>query len=80
LINKDNGSIHVSFRVEVFTLNKIEGNSRYMKTIHSDNDRIEFKCLDSYDLPFVIRKIKGEEIQNEDLYFVHQGRLAKFVV
>ena len=79
-LSRDNNDIHVPFRVEFFTLNKIEGTSGYMKTIHSDNDRIEFKCLDSYDLPFVIRKIKDEKIQDEDLYFVHQGRLAKFVI
>ena len=40
---------------------------------------IEFKCLDNYMLPFVIRKFLGEEITDSDRVFYHEGLLAQFI-
>ena len=40
---------------------------------------IEFKCLDSYSLPFVIRQFMGEEVTDSDKVFYFEGRLAQFL-
>ena len=68
-------------RVELFTLHKINGTDGYYKEIFADNgeNSIEFKCLDNYMLPFVIRKFKGEEITESDKVFYHEGLLSKFI-
>lgn len=70
----------IPFKVETFTLNKIEGTNGYCKDIITDEGiKHEFKCLDSYQLPFVLRKMKGQEIQESDKVFMFEGHLAKFI-
>lgn len=68
-------------RVELFTLNKINGTDGYYKEILAENgcNNIEFKCLDNYMLPFVLRKFDGEEITENDKVFYHEGLLSKFI-
>ena len=67
--------------VELFYLHKINGTDGYYKEIVNDiNERsFEFKCLDNYMLPFVIRNFLGEEITDSDKVFYHEGLLAKFI-
>ena len=67
--------------VELFYLHKINGTDGYYKEIVNDiNERsFEFKCLDNYMLPFVIRSFLGEEITDSDKVFYHEGLLAKFI-
>lgn len=68
-------------RVELFTLHKINGTDGYYKEILSENEdvNIEFKCLDNYMLPFILRKFSGEEITESDKVFYHEGLLSKFI-
>lgn len=69
------------FKVKLFTLYKIHGTDGYYKEIFN-NDRekdIEFKCLDNYMLPFVIRHFLGEEVTDSDKVFCHEGLLAQFI-
>ena len=40
---------------------------------------IEFKCLDNYIMPFVLRYFLGEEVTESDKVFYHEGLLAKFI-
>ena len=80
-------SFSVPFRVELFTLHKINGTSGYYKEIYTYSIRngfakekdYEFKCLDNYMLPFVLRKFQGEEITENDKVFYHEGLLSKFI-
>ena len=67
--------------VELFYLHKINGTDGYYKEIVKDiNERsFEFKCLDNYMLPCVIRKFLGEEITDSDKIFYREGLLAKFI-
>ena len=67
--------------VELFYLHKINGTDGYYKEIVNDiNERsFEFKCLDNYMLPFVIRCFLGGEITDSDKVFYHEGLLAKFI-
>ena len=39
----------------------------------------EFKCLDNYMLPFVIRHWNNEEVTDSDKVFYHEGLLAQFI-
>ena len=71
----------IPLKVELFTLNKIKGTNGYCKAIYKlkVETRIKFKCLDSLYLPFVIKHFIGEEVQDNDKVFYHQGLLAKFI-
>ena len=68
-------------KVELFYLRKINGTDGYYKEIVKNiKERdIEFKCLDNYMLPFVLRKFLGEEITDSDKVFYHEGLLAQFI-
>ena len=72
----------IPLKVEIFTLHKIEGTDGYCKLVIIPNgaNNIEFKCLDNYMLPFVLRKFLGEEVTENDKVFYHEGLLAKFIV
>ena len=69
------------FKIESFILHSIPGTDGYYKEIHSENGEItyKFKCLNSYMLPFVIRKFRGEEVKESDKVFYHNGALAKYI-
>lgn len=71
----------VPLKVELFTLHKIDNTDGYYKEIFKENveKEIEFKCLDNYMLPFVIRSFLGEEITDSDRVFYHEGLLAQFI-
>lgn len=71
----------VPLKTELFVLHKIVGTDGYYKEIIGDNDNteIEFKCLDNYALPFVLRKFLGEDVTENDRVFYHEGLLAKFI-
>ena len=70
----------VPLKAEVFALHKINGTEGYYKEIIDKDGKvdIEFKCLDSNMLPFVIRKFCEEEVTENDKVFYHKGLLAKY--
>lgn len=67
----------IPFKIELFTLHKIHGTDGYYKEFN--NGEIEFKCLDNYMLPFVIRHFLGEEVTESDKVFYHERLLAQFI-
>ena len=69
------------FKVELFTLYKIHGTDSYYKEILNEDGGkdIEFKCLDNYMMPFVIRHFLGEKVTDSDKAFYHEGLLAQFI-
>lgn len=71
----------VPFRVELFSLYKIHGTAGYCKKIYEENGEynIDFKCLDSYMMPFVLRYFEREEVAESDKIFYHEGLLAKCI-
>lgn len=71
----------VPLKTELFMLHKIAGSDGYYKEISNKNGNteIELKCLDNYELPFVLRTFLGEEITESDKVFYHEGLLAKFI-
>ncbi len=73
--------IDIPLKIELFTLHKIENTDGFYKEIIKENgeNEIEFKCLDSYILPFVIRKFLGEDGQESDKVFYHDGLLAQYI-
>jgi len=62
-------------------LHKIGGTDGYYKEIFKEDGGrdIEFKCLDNYMLPFVLKKFLGEEITDSDKVFYYEGLLAQFI-
>lgn len=71
----------VPLRVELFKLHKLYGTDGYYKEVCNSDGKvsIEFKGVDNYMLPFVIRKFIGEEITDSDKVFYHEGLLSKFL-
>ena len=71
----------VPLKTELFMLHKIVGTDGYYKEIIDENGNveIEFKCLDNFALPFVLRKFLGEDVTESDRVFYHEGLLAKFI-
>ena len=71
----------IPLKTELFILHKIAGTDGFYKEIlyHDGNTDIEFKCLDNYVLPFVLRQFLGEEVTESDKVFYHEGLLAKYI-
>lgn len=78
LITDDN---IVPLRVEKFTLHKIKGCQGYYKEIRTDinTSKIDFKCIDNYMYPFILRKFNNEDITESDTIFYNEGLLSKFI-
>jgi hypothetical protein len=76
-----NVRFNIPFRIELFYLHKITGTDGYYKEIVKNiiEREYEFKCLNNYTLPFVLRKFNGEEITENDKVFYHEGLLSKFI-
>ena len=76
-----NVRFNIPFRIELFYLHKITGTDGYYKEIVKNiiEREYEFKCLNNYTLPFVLRKFNGEEITDNDKVFYHEGLLSKFI-
>lgn len=64
-------------RVSEFVLEKLE-NVKGFKKLFSDGE-VDFKCVQIYDLPKVIRKYNNLPENENDNYFSFEGRLAKFI-
>lgn len=76
-----NVRFNIPFRIELFYLHKITGIDGYYKEIVRNiiEREYEFKCLNNYTLPFVLRKFNREEITENDKVFYHEGLLSKFM-
>lgn len=76
-----NVRFNIPFKIELFYLHKITGTNGYYKEIVKNiiEREYEFKCLNNYTLPFVLRKFNGEEITENDKVFYHEGLLSKFI-
>lgn len=69
--------LHVPLKTELFVLHAVSGTGGFYK--ETSDGKIELKCMDSYMLPFVIRRFKGEDITESDKVFYEHGMLAKFI-
>lgn len=74
-------NIGVELRIELFTLHTIGGTDGFYKKIHEmdGTETIEFKCLSSHEIPFVLRELLKQEVKESDKVFYHEGLLAKFI-
>lgn len=80
-IENSTNNMDIPLKVELFKIHKIYGTDGYYKEILEKNGikKIQFKCLDNYILPFVIRHFMGEEVIESDKVFYHEGLLSKFI-
>ena len=49
----------------------------YMRAM--SDQTVDFKCLNNLTYPYVLRALNGEEVQDSDLVFEHEGSLAKYI-
>lgn len=83
-----NNKYGIPFRMEIFKLHKI-GDIGYVKEDLEDNpkyseypfSKFEFKCVNNFCMPFVLRKMLGENVTDNDKLFIHpnEGLLSKFI-
>lgn len=69
-------------RAEYFELRKIKGTDGWMKFIYDDgelSDRPKFKCLDAEIYHQVVKYYFGLPIEEDDLVFYHNNKLARFL-
>lgn len=73
----------VTAKVQLFHLLKIEGISGYERVIIQSKDgrdySVVFKGVNSLYLPSVVRLYSGEDVQDSDLVFWHEGTLCKII-
>jgi hypothetical protein len=71
----------INVRREYFKLYRIKGTAGYMRKYEFEtaDKGVDFKCVESDEMPFVIRAYKQEPIHDEDMVFVYNGRLAKLM-
>lgn len=71
----------INVRTEYFQLLKIKGSDGYVKKFEfiDAHKGVDFKCVESLEMPFVIRAYNNEKPVDNDLVFVYEGRLAKLL-
>lgn len=71
----------VNVRNEYFKLYRIKGTSGYMRKYEFETAHkgVDFKCVEADEMPFVIRAYKNEPVQDSDIVFVYNGKLAKLL-
>ena len=75
-------TLQIDIHCEWFTLHNIENTSfYYKKSIAGEIEAgsIELKCVEAQFIPFILRQLQNEEVNEEDLVFMHEGRLAKLL-
>lgn len=76
--------VEIPLTIELFLLFYIPEINGYKKEFLeypqiSIGKQVEFKCIDSYMYPFILRRYLGEEITENDKVFYYEGKLAKFI-
>ena len=70
----------VEFKIEFFKLIKVTGDVQcYIKDIYAPENKLEFKCCNSFDIHCIIKRLQNKEITDDDLAFIHDGKLAKYL-
>lgn len=74
-------NIKIPLKIEPFTLYKIQGVDGYIKVIDLEKNKhiVDFKCVDNYMMPFVLRAFLREPVTESDKIFFHEGLLSKFI-
>ena len=73
-----NTTIAFPTNYEVYMIKKFNNEDAYVKVF--DDGNFEIKKVDNEDAPAVYRYMKGLEPNELDLYFYHNGRVARFEV
>ncbi len=72
----------IDVHLELFKLYKIENTPYYYKKFlvgGRGKDNIELKCVDGEMMPFVLRALYEEKVEEEDKVLMHNGLLAKLL-
>lgn len=62
-------------------LKKVKGDTgAYIRHFLLKNKNVfDIKCVENHILPFILRKMKGEEPQDEDFVVVYEGLTARLL-
>ncbi|MBQ8627080.1 MAG: hypothetical protein IJ419_13040 [Agathobacter sp.] len=71
----------ISVRADWFKLRKIVGTEGYIREFElaSAAKGVDFKCVTADEMPSVIRAYNNEPVQEDDMLFTHENRLARWV-
>jgi hypothetical protein len=69
----------INIRAEFFELRKISGTDGFIKKILIGEKDYEIKGVNNLKMPFVLRKIKGEEYKDSDFVFIHEDMLVNIL-
>lgn len=71
---------NINIRPEFFRLHKIEGTSDgYIKESLTEKKKYTIRCVDSLTMPFVLRCLYEDEIDEKDSVFIYEGKLSKLL-
>lgn len=72
---------YITLKLEIFELFNVPNTEGYIKKMLPINENAKwiFKGFNSIELPFVLRKYYNEEIEDTDLVFSYEGRLARLL-
>lgn len=67
--------------IQLFELWRIRGTGGYIKNILAGKNegKQEIKCLNLIEAPSAYRYLNGEDFNENDLYFMYENRLARFI-
>lgn len=66
---------------ECFVLGRVTHTEAYVKAVDLPDGQTAFqpKCVNPDEMPFVYRTVQYQDIETNDYYFSHHGRMARFV-
>lgn len=68
----------IELNSNVFSLRQLKPYPYYVKEYYNEK-RVEFKAVPSLFMPQVIKHYFGRSIEDYDLFFYHEGQIAKFI-
>jgi len=77
-VERKKAELGIELNTDVFLLRQLKPFPYYVKE-HYCRAKVEFKAVPSIFMPQVVKHYFGEEIEEYDLLFYHEGQIAKFV-
>lgn len=73
-------NLGIELNESVFRLRQLKPFTYYVKEFCGDGEkRVEFKMVPALFMPQVVKHYFGKDIEEYDLYFYHEGQIARFV-
>lgn len=70
---------YIPLTFEYYTLGNVKGTDAYIKKIHNKNDEIKLKCAGPIESLFIVKRIKGLPIEDNDFIFKYGDDLCEIL-